>query len=643
MNFKEALKPGYLGKLRVKNRIKLASTTTLFGSEGGGVTSKEIAFLAERARGGAGIVTTQGLYVHPTGRALTGSMNARDISNCDDTALPGLGELARAIKNNGSIAICQLLHYGRYSMPERGWPVLDVSGVPPFVPRFRQGKAVTKEEIREINNAYADAAERAQRAGFDGVEVLSFFHESFHWPFCNLRTDEYGGSLENKARAVVEMMEGIKRKVGKDYPVIMRLHGDGVMPDGSTPESFRKDVIQVAKWLEQVGMDAISLMIGGHESGTPSVTRDNPPGHWLYVAEAMKKALKVPVMMSFRLTPEVAEKALEEGTLDFWEMCRQLICDPEIPRKLEEGRPEDIVPCITCNECFNVFNNRSIRCTVNPRVGKEADEKFRVNPSTERKRVLVIGGGPGGMEAALIAAKRGHDVTLLEKKPALGGQLLLAAKTPHFAEMGDLAKSLSVQLDKAGVKVRTNQNVSASSIAQAGAQVVVVASGSSITIPKVQKEEGSQIFTAQEVLAGEVEVGKRIIVWGGNKIGLQTAEFLASQGRQVTIVDGSQKLGKDVSIFDRHHFLKRLKKAGVKIFAGADVKEVKSKEVALITNEGEEKLLADAVVVAKGRKANKEFEGLRLENGTVYQLGDCVAPRIILSAIHEGFQAGLKI
>ncbi len=644
MIFKEALKPGYLGKLRVKNRIKFASTTTLFGSEGGGVTDKEKAFLAERARGGAGIVTTQGLYVHPTGRAITGKMNARDIKNCDESALPGLVELASAIKDNGSVAICQLLHYGRYSMPEEGWPVLDVAGVPPLVPRFRQGKAVTKEEIHEINNAYAEAAERAKRAGFDGVEILSFFHESFHWSFCNLRKDEYGGSLENKARAVLEMMEGIKRKVGKEYPVIMRLHGDGFMPDGSTPEGFRKDVIQVAKWLEQAGMDAISLMIGSHESGTPNVTRDYPPGHWLYVAEAMKKVLDVPIMMSFRLTPEIAEKALEEGVLDYWEMCRQLISDPEIPRKLEGGRPEDIVPCVTCNECFNrVFNNQPVRCTVNPRVGREGDEKFRVRPSSERKKVIVIGGGPGGMEAALIAAKRGHDVTLFEKKPALGGQLLLAAKNPHFGEMEDLARNLSVQVNKTGVKVRANKDVNASFIEQSGAGVVVVATGSTITIPKVPIEGGSQVFTAHQVLAGEVEVGKEVIVLGGNQIGFQTAEFLVSEGKRVTVVEESQKLGKDISIFDRHHFMKRLKKAGVKIFSGAVVKEINVKEITLATKEGKQKLIADTVVVSKGRKADKEFEDLRLENGMVYKIGDCVAPRIILSAIHEGFQIGLKI
>jgi len=640
MEFKELFKPGYVGKLKVKNRIKFAGTGTLLSSMEGEVSDAETIWLAERARGGAGITTTAGTDVHRAGRGMPG-----EIRNHDDGAIPGLTKLNKAIKNNGSASICQLLHYGRYAKLEEGSPVLDASGVPPLVPRFGQSRAATKEEIKEINDAYAEAADRAKRVGFDGIELASFFHESFLWPWCNLRQDEYGGSLENQARAMIEAVEGIKRKVGKDYPLVVRLHVEGVTR-GDTSDRFRQDARKIAKWLEEAGMDAISLMVGNHESDIPAVTRDKPRGHWLYLAEGMKKVLKVPVMLSFRLSAEIAEKAIKDGILDFWEISRPLICDPDLPRKLEEGRPEDVIPCVSCNDgCFNrVWHAQPIRCLVNPRAGREADERFRISPAAEKKRVVVVGGGPGGMEAALIAAIRGHDVTLFEKTSALGGQLLLAAKTPYCDEMANIADYFSIQLKKAGVKVERNKEVNASLIKQVDGDVVIVATGSSTAIPEMPVEKGSKVFTAHEVLAGEVEVGRNVVVSGGNQIGVQTAELLASQGKQVTLVEQSRKVGTELSIWDRHHFIVRLKEARVKILKETTVKEIKPQEVTLVTKEGVQKVLADAVVFARPRKADKKLmEDIRLESGEVYAVGDCVAPRRALNAISEGFQIGNKI
>lgn len=637
--YKHIFEPGQINKLKVKNRIKMASTTTLYCSEEGLVTDREVAFLAARARGGAGIVTTAGMVIHPTGTPFPGIETLYG-----DEAMSGLSRTAKVIKDNGAAAIAQLLHYGREANPSEEWgPPLGPSGVPPRVPRFKQERAMTKDEIKEMVDAFAERALRVKKAGFDGVELSPLIAFNFLWPWCNLRTDEYGGSLENRARFITEIIRAVRQKVGNDYPVITRLRATELEPDGTPEEDIRK----VAKMCEEAGIDAISLMVGSHESSQPSLTMEIPPGHWLYLAEGMKRVLKIPVMMSFRLNhPDIAEKALEAGVIDFWEMSRPLIADPELPNKTREGRVDEIVLCMACNQgCFSrLFNAQPMSCLINPMVGREEDEKYQIKPAQVRKKVFVIGGGPGGMEAAIILAQRGHEVTLFEKEPVLGGQVELAAKTPTRGEMSSITKSLSTQLRKSGCKIELNREVTAVFLREAKPDVVVVATGARPIIPDIPIREGSHVVTSHQVLRGEVKVGSKVLVWGGRQIGAQVAEFLAAQGKKITIIEESRTFAKDASLWDAHHFRARLYRTGAKCLTYTTLKEIRPGEVVVVSKEGEQVIAVDTVVAAKELKPNKElFEELKGDFSELYPVGDCVAPRKAINAIHDGFSVGLQV
>lgn len=638
MRYAKLFEPGKIGRMELKNRIKFAATGSGLCS-GGRVTEAELAWLAERAKGGAGLVTASGTAPHPSGL-----WSRVQLPNWEESHVPELRKIAETIRSYGAKACLQIVHAGRYaSVPEE--PVAP-SPVAPTLSRFRKARALKREEIKMLVEAHGEAVRRAKEAGFDAAEIgamAGYLIASFLSPWTNRRNDEYGGSLENRARFLLECVRSAKEKAGADYPVIVRMCGDERIEGGNTPEDLRR----IAKLAEEAGADAISVTVGWHESRAPSLTMEIPPGHWLYLAEGMKRVLNIPVSMAFRLnSADIAERAIEEGKLDFWEISRPLIADPFLPEKLAQGREEEVAPCVACMQgCYSrVFYDQPVRCLINARAGREGDRDYEIRPAPLRKRIVVVGGGPGGLEAARVAALRGHEVTLYEKGATLGGQLELAARTPHRGELRKVIDYLSAQLRKLAVKVVLGQEVTPLLIKELKPDAVIVATGSVPVIPPIPGMQQMPVVAAHEVLSGRATVGTRIVVWGGRQIGVQTAELLATQGKQVTLVEESPKVGRDITIFDVWSFRLRLFQLGVKMLTSTSLKGVTAGGVTVVREGKEETIPADALVVAKKLEPNKKlWEELKGEVDAIYRVGDCVAPRKALNAIHEGFRVGAQI
>lgn len=644
--FEHLLQPGQIGKLKVKNRMKFASTTTNFANHDGTVSDREVNFIAERAKGGAGLVTVGGAYPHPLGKGYVGQLGASD-----DTFIPGLRRLADVIREHGAKSACQIMHTARYAHPEKygiGKMPVGPSAIKSPLRKFGECRALTIQEIKELIKLYGQAARRIKAAGFDAVEMRAhggYLGASFLSPWSNMRTDEYGGSLENRARFVLEFIGEVRKTVGDDYPLIFRLNAAELMEGGNTEEDLQK----IAQMIEQAGIDLLSLTVGWHESMTPSITHEVPPGYWLYLAEGMKEVLSIPVTMGYRLSkPELAEKAIAEGKLDFWEMCRPLLADPYLPTKVAEGRPEDIAPCIACNQgCMsNIFDDEEICCIINPRVGKEGDSGYQISPAEKPKKVFVVGGGPGGLEAARTAAERGHRVTLFEKETELGGQLFIAAIPPHKHEINSTRGYLVHQLEKSTAEIKVGVEMTAQSIEEERPDAVIVATGVVPLIPQIRGIERTNVVSAEDILWTARETGESVIVIGGEMVACETAELLADQGKKVTVVRRGPKMAVKVGPVQRGRLLTRLREKGVTLMPGVqNYEEITDEGLTLIDKEGNTQTIkADTIVYAIGVKANKTLaEELEGKVPALYSIGDCVEPRDIMAAIDEGARVGCRV
>ncbi len=438
--------PGRIGSLFAKNRIKYAATESNFNTQDGFVTDREIAYMEAQARGGAGIVTTQGAYPDASG-AGKGFRGTMSISH--DRFIPGLAKLAEAVKKNGALAALQILHCGR-----EGGVDLDYCLMPSVVPQrlsyFKPPREITSAEIAQTVRDHAAAARRALEAGFDMIElsgIVGYLISTFISRYTNKRQDEYGGeTIGERCRLMKEVLGAIKAEIGDKIPVGIRLCGAEILDDrgGNTLD----ESIESFRIAEESGADYVSVTVGWHESSISVITRDVPMGHWLWVADRVKKAVTVPVMMAFRLfLPDIPEKAIADGVIDFWEACRPMIADPSLPEKAASGRVDEIVPCIACNLCFSrLYYHQPIMCTVRPSLGREREEGwgyYGFTPAPQKKKIAVVGGGPAGLQFAAVAANRGHEVTLWEKDGSLGGSLRLASMVDEGAEGAAAACEIS--------------------------------------------------------------------------------------------------------------------------------------------------------------------------------------------------------
>lgn len=638
------LEPIKVGTMSLRNRLVMPPMENALNNVDGSVSQALIDYYAERAKGGAGLIIVQNSYVDNK----ASKSNAIMLSISSASMVVGLGCLAEAIKINGAAAVIQLGHGGRQADPEYHLGIQDVA--PSAIPSDAVGampKELTIPEIEEIQDAFANAAFRAKRAGFDGVEIHGahgYLIGEFISPKTNLRTDKYGGSLIRRATFVLELIDKVKATVGSNFTVGFRMSGDEFVEDGLTAE----DGVKYAKMVADTGkIDYIHVSGGTYESKHHLFpTLYHKRGHLLHLAEGIKKLVKnVPIITVGSLDVETGEEALKEGKADLVAIGRGLIADPELPNKLAAGKVEDIRPCILDGVgCLGRRGHTAspIRCEVNPAVGREAT--FKLTPAA-KKKVMVIGGGIAGMEAARTAAIRGHDVTLVERSDRLGGHLIEASVPEFKGTVKDLLGWAERQVNKSDIKLQLNTEATPGLIKQVKPDVLIVAVGSEFIVPEVPGKDKSLVVMAKDVLLGKEELGEKVAVIGGGIVGCETALHIAEKlGKKVTIVEMLDEILMEQMPITRMALVERLQAADIQVHTRWILREVTNQGILCEDKNWQtHEVAADTVVIGIGLKSNKElvekFEGLAPE---VYAIGDCVEAREIYSAFEDAWRAVLQ-
>jgi len=652
--------PIRIGSLTLKNRIVMPPMTTLYDYEGG---ARFVDFLVERARGGVGMITInlQALYPGPTGKSgfvpdeNVAERGALTINH--DAYIPRLKKLTRALHEHDCRACAQLAVYGFWAKGGCGAAATELSpsGVrlegPPYRPGLEylsfvgEGRPASVEELHMIQRDVARAARRAVEAGFDAVQVQALggnFLSRFLSPLTNTRTDDYGGSLENRARMMLETIRAVRAEVGDCAPVLVRINGDDLLPGGMGPGDYQP----LVPLLEDAGVDAIDVMPGWFETRQPVNQMSVPRGAFVYAAEALRQVAHVPVSANIRITdPGLAERILQEGRADFIAICTPLIADPEWPNKARDGRIDDIRLCTGCCSCWSDLagHRRPIGCSVNARVGMEST--YVIRPAADAMHVVVVGGGPAGMEAARVAASRGHRVTLFERGDVLGGQLLIAELAPYKREWRTFTTYLTTQLRALGVDVRLGTTATAGEVIALRPDVVVVATGTRPARPVIPGVDLPHVATCIDVLTGRSPTGPRVSVIGGGCIGCDTAEFLKGQGKTVTVIEVRAGVALDVDVWNRWVLMDRLSAAGIRTLVSSNVTAITATGVT-VAAEGQPALFveADSVVYAIG---SQPYHPLKFElEGRVpvlHVIGDGDTPLRIRQAVDAGFRVGMGV
>ena len=656
---------GWIGKMELRNRIIMAAMTLGYTRDGF-INEKIKNFYVERAKGGVGLIIVGGCYVDRL------RVFGPDFIGIDsDEFIPKLKELTSAVHQYGAKIAAQLHHGGRFAPSKlMGVQPVSVSNIPSRLTK-EIPQALTTPEIHQTIEKYSQAARRGKDAGFDAVEISGgYLIGDFLSAFTNNRTDQYGGDIKGRMRFLLGIIESVRGKVGKDFPIIVRFSANQLVKGGNTPREARV----IAKALEIAGVDALNVRVmGTHDSKVPEIVMSVPRGAWVYFAQRIKEVVNIPIITSHRINePLLAEKILEDGKADFIYMGRPLLADPELPNKAAEGRLEDIRTCIACNQgCLDsIFRAQPVTCLVNAQTGRE--KELEIKPAAKVKKIMIVGGGPAGMEAARVSALRGHGVTLYEKDDRLGGQVNLAAIPPGREEFRNVVRYLSKQLEKLGVKVNLGEKVTSATVERERPDAVVVAAGAIPIIPDVPGIDGENVATANDVLLSKADIGKKVVVVGGGAVGCETALFLAKKGaidaqtalffathgvfsyrqavsltrkdRDITVVEMLEKAGRDIGPTTRWTILESLRQHKVKIITGVKLEEITDKGMFIKKDEQRQFLRADTVVIAVGSRANTQpYEELKGKVAELYMIGDCKEPRKALEAIHEGFAVGNQI
>lgn len=654
--YERLFSPGRIGTLELKNRIVYPPMGTNVCTIEGEVSERLKAYHAARAAGGVGldIVENAAVDLKASGARLPFGLNVDE-----DKYIPGLKELVKVIHKGGAKASLQIYHGTIWAKPGQR-PVFGAE-----LPL-----ELTVDEIELAIQRFVEAARRAKQAGFDAIEVHGSninMQTQFRSTVWNKRKDKYGGSVEKRARFMCDTLKAVRKEVGKDFPLwcrmsifeVYQVKGGKVAEYGVTLQ----DTLIHAPMFVEAGADAIHLSQGGFydyswQYFTISPVGVHGPAPYLDLIEQVKKVVKVPIIAPGHITPEIAEKALRAGKLDFVAMGRAIQADPDLPNKLARGREKDIRPCIYCNHCFETLAwADGVVCAVNPALGRE--QEFEIKKAAKPKKVFIAGGGPAGMEAARMAALRGHQVTLYEKEKKLGGQLILAAIPPHKKDINALTAYMINQVKKLKVKVELGKALTPEDVKKSKPDVVILATGVKPLIPSPEDVPGldtlKNVVTAEDVLMGKAKVGDKVFIIGGDLVGCETAEFLADQGKQVTIARRSQFMANKMNPDMRLLLVDRLRNKGVRMLTGVQYMLATDTgmrvhvrggvtSMAEIAADAYKNIVADTIVLAAGSVPNSELktalEGTGIE---VKCIGDCVEPRSILEAIKEGWLAASEI
>lgn len=699
--FEKLLEPGRIGKMELKNRIVQSAMGTSLEREDGFVDDRIKDFYEERAKGGVGLIVMGiGAIDHPDGKVLPGQLGLSD-----DKFIPGLKEMAEAVHRHGAKLAIQLQRGGKIAtedMCHGHQPVSSSAGsipmgdamqdmgaveIPRLAARFVNMPAkletveLTVEQIHQIVEKFGEAARRVKEAGIDGVEIHAahgYLLSEFLSGSCNKRTDEYGGALKNRARIVLEVVRGVRNRVGADYPVWIRMDGrEFGLEDGITTE----EGTELARMFEEAGVAAINVSgYGGIRGGFYDAPIVYPPGNLVSLAEGIKKVVNIPVIAVGRISAELGEEVLRQGKADFIAMARAILADPEYPHKVASGKMEDIKPCILCYHCVSqAFWGEPVFCTVNAAAGKEAE--LRIEPAKQPKKVLVVGGGPGGMEAARVAALRGHDVTICDKGRRLGGSLVFASVAN--ADNEDFLNYLIAQMGKLPITVKLGVEVTPALIEDIRPDVVILALGGNLTTPQIPGAALPSVISGKDLrqmVGGTSEklswwqkralslastltpgllsvpslrrltgywmpLGKRVAIIGGDMVACELAKFLVERGREVTILESSTDMAIEMAIGRRWNFLPRLREAGVAILKNVDFEEITPHGVNITDGEGKKQAIAaDTVVLAGGMEPNQELsQQIEGRVPQIHLVGDCSELRLIHGAVEDGYRAALAI
>lgn len=640
--------PGKIGRLSIRNRIAMAPMLAVGLAElDGRISERCIDYYAERAKGGVGLIIT-GAF--PATLAIEFGKMAESgiipIPRADiPEVIPRLKELAEAVhKYDAKIAIQLTAGFGRVMSPlllALGLENVAPSALPNVWDRSITTRELTTEEVERLVKSFGTATEIVAEAGIDAIELHGhegYMMDQFMTSLWNKRTDKYGGDLDGRLRFVLEIIENIKNKAGKDFPIIFRYAIKHYIEGGRDVE----ESLEIARRLERAGVHALHVDAGCYDDWYwPHPPNYQPPGCMVDMAEAVKKVVQIPIITVGRLGyPELADSVLREGKADFVALGRPLLADPQWPLKAMEGRLEDIRPCIGCQEgCIGrVFHAESLSCAVNPACGNERE--LEITPAERSKSVLVVGGGVAGMDAARVAALRGHKVTLCEKGDRLGGHLIPGSVPEFKRDLALLRDYYATQLAKLSVKIELGKEVTPKLVVEMKPEVVIMATGSTPIVPEIPGIEKDIVVTAIDVLLGRKMAGERVIVAGGGLVGCETAVYLAQQGKRVTVVEMLEEIIPDVFEANKQHLLKLLAENGVSVLTDASLGRV-TDDGAIVVNKRrryEAELKADTVVLSLGLKPERGLiEALEGKVPELHVIGDCEEPRKIMDAVWSAF------
>jgi 2,4-dienoyl-CoA reductase-like NADH-dependent reductase (Old Yellow Enzyme family)/thioredoxin reductase len=711
--FDHLTSPISIGAMELRNRMAMSAMGVELAGEDGHAREPIIAYYEERARGGVGLIVTEVCAIaYPQGATAR-----RQLAISSDEYLPGLQELTERVHRHGAKIALQLVHHGKISRVDmrEGRPLLvpshpqfagamdmanDLSGeelgwllqaVGGATPEFKEAG---KDDIAWVIERFASAAERAQRAGFDGIEIHAahgYLLSEFLSPAWNHREDEYGGSQENRARLLCEVIRATKERVGRDFPVWARIDcREFRTPGGITPEDARR----TAELIAEAGVDAIH--VSAYADATSGVAfTDAPLVHkeagYVEYAAAIKARVEVPVIAVGRIEPQLGDQLIRDGKIDIVAMARKLLADPALPEKLTSGRPEDIRPCIYCYTCVaQPFFDRPVKCAVNPITAHESTlASAERETATQRRRILIVGGGPAGLEAARVAALRGHEVILCEKAAQLGGTLRFAALVYEPNER--LLDWLEAQVRQLAIEIKLNTEVTVDLVHAISPDEILVAAGASRVKPQIHGVNGKHVFDGDDLralLTGQddkeaarklsllervavragratglttspgllreaskafMPVGSRVVIVGGGLVGLELAQFLAERGRQIVVLEEGPKFGLEMAHPRRWRALFDLRQHGVELVAGATLRSIGEHDVEYEIEAGDQdvhlcKAEADTVILATGLGPNPTISQRLKEAGVpIREIGDVTGPSYLEGAIHDGFRAAIEL
>jgi 2,4-dienoyl-CoA reductase (NADPH2) len=666
--FTKIFEPIAVGPMTLANRLVMTAMHLNY-TPTGEVTDQLIDFYRARALGGAGLIILGGAAINDQACGMDNFISVKD-----DSVVPGLTRFAENLHQAGGKIALQLYMAGAYSFCGfKGLPVLAPSE---YTSGFSRAKTtpMTPDDIERVQRDYVQAARRAVLAGFDAVEVLAsagYLISQFLSPKTNVRTDQYGGSLENRMRFGLEVVEKVRSEIGADTALLVRVAGNDFVPGSNTNTEARL----FARACEERGADCINVTGGWHESRVPQITMDLPQAGYAYLARGIKEVVAVPVVSCNRINdPLIAEDLLREGVADLVGVARGFIADPEFGKKALSGTVKEIRRCVACNQrCFDhVFAMRPVGCMVNPRAGRERETELA--PTTGAKTILVVGAGPSGCEFAATAAQRGHKVILCDKESSLGGQVRWSAPATHKPEFLNMFNYYEAMLTKLKVDVRLGVTVDSKYVKETAPDMVVVATGAAPFKPPIDVADAPYVHQAWDVLRGRAQVGRNVVIVGGGSVGLETAIFLASKGtispeqlyfltlhqaedpkvlrdlivkgtKRVTVLEMAPRMGQDVGPSTRWVLLKNLSERGIELINGATMKRIEPGKVVYADGTGKDtELPADTVILAMGARSEAALaKKLQAEGFDVKIIGDAARIGRIGEAVEAGFNLAREV